>query len=55
MIDREDMADGQFFSGGIHNNFFYQKANKLFAFGKAQGGQVGGHALREGHEVFDQL
>ena len=55
MIDGEDMADGKFFSGGIHDDFFYQETNNLFAFGKSQGGKVRGHPLREGHEVLDQL
>src|SRR5712692_5410241 len=35
LIDGQDMADGNFFSCGVHHDFLDQKTNNLFAFGKA--------------------
>jgi hypothetical protein len=55
LIDRQDMADGDFVSGGVHHDFLDQKTNNLFALRKACGSQVGIPPVGKHSNLLNQL
>ena len=55
MIDGQDMADGNFFSCGVHHDFLDQKTNNLFALRKAYGRKVSIQPLGKQGKLLNQL